>query len=313
MHMSQEKEQKHLQVLLLGNGINQLNGGKSWNEFLRDITTKQEILDGIIQLEKLQCPEPLKAILVTEDHIDVAMKNYCKKIAFEKQSPQICEIYKTILTMGFDDILTTNYTYELEVAAAAPKEINESKVRAMARNTLGRRVENKYLLHTYNCLKVLECENRVWHIHGEARKPDSTVLGHYYYGNLLFKIKKFLERRKYAYITESESWIDSFIMGDVYILGFGFAFSEMDLWWLLNRKAREKSDVGKVYFYEAKPDGFNEKQEILRMMKRASDGEPLVEIIDCGFDEKELKTFNDKYEAFYKAAIEDIYTKMNKG
>ena len=108
--MNDQKETRYPQVLLLGNGINRMNGGESWNDFLRAIATKKEIIDGTIPVESLNCPEPLKAILVTEDHVDVAMREYCGKIAFQQQTRQARDTYQKLLTLGFDEILTTNYT-----------------------------------------------------------------------------------------------------------------------------------------------------------------------------------------------------------
>ena len=317
--MEEGKAYCNPQVLLLGNGINQLNGGVSWNDFLREIATKKEIVDGVIPVEALTCPEPLKAILVTEDHVDVAMQDYCNRIAFREQTEQVCVLYKKLLSLGFDDVLTTNYTYELEIAASTSKEMSRYRIEKLMRHTDAvKQAERKYLLHTYNQLAVDGCINRVWHIHGEARKPDSTVLGHYYYGNLLCKIKEYLHHRNYAENKEMKSWVDSFIMGDVYILGFGFGFSELDLWWLLNRKAREKSATGKVYFYEAEPVRFDEKQELLRMLRRAYDGEAVVEIVNCGYKKKiilkdgvEKTVLDGRYEDFYNDAIADIAGRIN--
>lgn len=312
--MNDQRENDYPQVLLLGNGINQMNGGGSWNDFLRAIATKKEIIDGTIPVESLNCPEPLKAILVTEDHVDVAMREYCGKIAFQQQTRQARDTYQRLLTLGFDEILTTNYTYELEVAANVAKRMNARDITKLMRHKDGiKRAEGKYLLHTYNQLAVGGYTNRVWHIHGEARKPESTVLGHYYYGNLLFKIKEHLKDRNYSEKREVRSWIDAFVLGDVYVLGFGFGLSEMDLWWLLNRKAREKSNTGKVYFYEAEPVEFDEKHELLRMLKCTRSGEPLVEIISCGYrkkitqmDGQEKTVLDGQYEDFYNDAISDI-------
>ena len=39
----------------------------------------------------------------------------------------------------------------------------------------------------------------------------------------------------------SGCWLDSFVLGNVNILGLGMDFSELDLWWLLNRKKRESA------------------------------------------------------------------------
>ena len=77
--------------------------------------------------------------------------------------------------------------------------------------------------------------------------PNTVILGHYYYGNLLFCCDEYLTHRapeqRYPLWPgheelEALSWLDYFILGDVYSLGFGFDTSEMDLWWLLCRKKR---------------------------------------------------------------------------
>ena len=318
--MIENKLDNYPQILLLGNGINQSYGGVSWSDFLRAIATKEEIKDGTISIDDLKCPEPLKAILVTNDHVDVAMRDYCSKIACREQTIQEREIYHKLLTMGFDDILTTNYTYELEMAASNAKQISTKSIIEMMRHTdQVKRAERKYLLHTYNQVSVDGNVNRIWHIHGEARKPDSTVLGHYYYGNLLCAIKNCLLDRNYSDCREVKSWIDSFILGDIYVLGFGFGFAEIDLWWLLSRKAREKSNTGKVYFYNAKPVGFNEKHELMRLLKKNNGVDSLVEIIDCGYREKEVVengqhkiVLDGDYKDFYNDAILDIASRIKK-
>ena len=86
----------------------------------------------------------------------------------------------------------------------------------------------------------------IFHIHGEALKPDSVILGHYFYGTLLFSYDNYLTRRapQQCYRMEGGhllSWLDYFILGDVYTLGFGFDTAEIDLWWLLCRKKRERA------------------------------------------------------------------------
>ena len=314
---------KYPQVLLLGNGLNQAFDGKSWNDFLKDISTKKEIVDNKMKVEDINCSEPLKAIIVTDDHVDLAMKKYCKDIMSRSIDEGLADILKEILTFGFDEILTTNYTYEIEKAAVYPKFISENIIKKMMRHTSAtKRSETKYLLHTYNEVNANLYTNRIWHIHGEARKPDSTVLGHYYYGNLMYKIKKeleyggkYLKAEKSGEVLNLQSWIDAFIMGDIYVLGFGFGLSEFDLWWLLNRKAREKANTGKIYFYEPKPVGYSEKHNLLNLMHRVSDNQPLVEILDCGFkmisNSEEKEVLDGSYKDFYVAVLNDIENKMN--
>lgn len=151
------------------------------------------------------------------------------------------------------------------------------------------------------------------------------ILGHYYYGSLFKQYVKLLDKRGNKYSAYQKngkpfhvcSWLDAFILGDVYILGFGFDFSEFDLWWLLNRKKRENATVGTVYFYEKsnkeQENEHAEEKECAEKKKRAEKLELLkimkVQIENLGMYE------NDSYESFYEKAIEDIKSKVkeNKG
>ena len=287
-------------VLLLGNGINLSYGGISWNGLLGSISTQsREYTNRIIDSD---IPAPLKAIAVTEDRIDVQMKlnknNFYGSVTDGEQQ----SILKRLLNMGFDCILTTNYSYELEEAGLGLQSIEDKQLKNLQTHTAeAKRAEAHFLLHTY--MDVPAGSNRcpVWHIHGEARKPDSMILGHYYYGNLLFKIKELLGKRGDAYRDceregkpfPADSWVDYFITGNVYILGFGMDISELDLWWLMNRKKREKAQVGKVHFYEPRNDADFAKPELLRMLG--------AEIHSMGIS-KESK----RYKEFYDLAIADI-------
>lgn len=160
--------------------------------------------------------------------------------------------------------------------------------------------EVRYLLHTYNETQQNGRSTHVWHIHGESRLPDSMILGHYWYGNMLSKIKEYLTvcENRYQKTQQDgakityDSWVDSFILGDVYILGFGFDLSEFDLWWLLNRRMREKAITGTVYFYEYEQTPNREKIELLKLMG--------VQVVNIDLPD------DADYKKFYLQAIEDI-------
>ncbi|MBE6635545.1 MAG: hypothetical protein E7617_05025 [Ruminococcaceae bacterium] len=291
-------------ILLLGNGILQAFGGESWNDFLSSICKRSDLPSP----DKIKCPEPLKAILLTGDRVDIAMKEKCADILNRAQiSEKLAMFLKTILSLGFDHIFTTNYTYELEQAAVYPEKLSEYKLKKMAASTTGV-IDKKYLLHTYNKVICNGIENKIWHVHGESRKPDSTILGHYYYGNSLFKIKDALDKIR---ITNSidedpQTWAEAFIFGDIYCLGFGYGLCEFDLWWLLNRKAREKFNAGKLCFYEPYNPEQWEKIDLMKLMKTTA-GTPLVNIIDLGYNSKR----NMDWEKFYTEAIEDLKQRIN--
>lgn len=290
------------QILLFGNGLLQSFGGESWNNFLISIKKR----DDLPHPDKIKCPEPLKAILLTNDQIDKAMKEKCQKLLSKNNmTADLSGVIGELFSIGFDHILTTNYTYELEQAAIYPKILTESKVKRITKSTVGN-VEKKYLIHTYNEVVCGGIANKIWHIHGEARKPDSTILGHYYYGNSLYKIKDEAGKRSdYEHGMEARSWVEAFLFADIYCLGFGFGLAEFDLWWLLNRKAREKNNSGKLYFYEPIDESQREKIELLNLMKSTT-GDKVVKIENLGY----TKGDDIQWSEFYQDAINDIRSKM---
>lgn len=309
-------------VILLGNGVNRAFGGTSWDELLNELAIEKYKGKGI-----KNCPMPLKAILVTENQIQNRLSGYIKKhreeaygkIEYIKQA----EMLQKTLAIGADHILTTNYSYELEIAAQKGRwTLSEKEIKKMMKHTDDvKKADPKYLLHTYNEVHCGDKINRIWHIHGEARKSNSIILGHYYYGNLVFKFKEHFDkiRNKYNSILEKgeelnlKSWIDAFILGDVYILGVRLDLSEFDLWWLINRKAQENfKGKGKIYFYEPKIESENKEEIDARLALLGV----FAEIKDMGVtipekNKSDNLAQNQAYLEFYQKAIDDIEKKIN--
>jgi hypothetical protein len=295
-------KKKYNKILFLGNGINRAFNGLSWQDLLNRISKRTDI-----NADSLKAPMPLRAVLLTNDGIDKALEENHKYFFGKIESAEHAKTLRRLLTVGFDDILTVNYSYELEATALGQSEISEKQIKKKM-DTTGERAEPVYLLHTYNKAVCDETVNRIWHIHGESRKPGSMILGHYLYGNLLGRIRNELDRsgKRYDYLQKHgkpigyDSWIDSFILGDVYILGCGFDLSEIDLWWLLNRRQREKANKGKVYYYDpACAD--KEKIALLKLLDVDTDNR-------LGFgsvpEDKEEKS--EYFRRYYTAAVDDI-------
>ena len=85
-------------------------------------------------------------------------------------------------------------------------------------------------------------------------------MGHFYYGKLLTEVTKRANEVNKQYkaaqakgdIYYPLSWIDYFLIGDVYIFGFKLDPSEADIWWLLSYKKSAFADTN-VCFYEPIP------------------------------------------------------------
>ena len=164
---------------------------------LRNISKRDDLKN---RLDEMKSPMPLQAILLTRDNIGRALKGYKDKAFGKIESEAHAQSIRKILSMGADHILTTNYSYELEYASQPSCTLSEHKITAMQTHTENKeQAEKKYLLSTYNQFTYAGISNKVWHIHGEARKTDSMVLGHYYYGNLLHEIKKLEDNKSDIY------------------------------------------------------------------------------------------------------------------
>ena len=289
---------KRPDVLLLGNGLNNAFDGTAWNALIHKMAKRDDLP------EQIALPYPLQILLATCGDYAQSLQGMQDALVGVQPQGDFLELLHRLLDMGFDDILTTNYSYELE-RAAFPKELDSVKTRSRVQRmqaTTAEHAEPRYMLHTFNQAG----ENRIWHIHGEARKPQSMIIGHYEYASLLSRLKAHSDERKDAYQHLEEeplselSWVDQFILGNVYVLGFGFDPSEMDLWWLLNRKRNERAEHGKVYFYEPHQElPFNAKIELLKTMG--------VEVRDLGMMlSKDRSESAQQYKVFYPMAIADI-------
>ncbi len=303
---------KREKTLLLGNGINRAFGLISWDELI-----KKELKDSGIteeQAKKLTMPYSMQIILATNDNVQeyITQKDVSSALRGDVENSEDKmsavqehrEMLERILNLGFDNIITTNYSYELEKAAFGITKINDCKLKnSMHHTDAVKTAEGKYMLHTYNSVTYNGKEIKIWHIHGEARKPSSIVLGYYWYCALLGKYKKELAdnwHKQQKFVEDNgapkiNSWLDAFIFGDVYSLGFGCDFSEVDIWWLLNRKKREALEHGTFYFYELSPnDDFNEKYKLMEKFD--------IKIKNCGM----TRSCDEDYKKFYSKAIDEI-------
>jgi hypothetical protein len=162
-------------------------------------------------------------------------------------------------------ILTTNYDYAIERADSfgfIPAHLSSE-----SRYSLFRRH------HSANQF--------VWHIHGEADRPATIVLGHDQYVGYLTKTKNYLTPSSYrerigdhhrspliSGIADFESgaqpysWVDLFIRDNIHMVGFGLDYTEIGIWWLITYKARLRAQnprtpkgvtVGQTTYYFIHP------------------------------------------------------------
>lgn len=280
-------------VLVLGNG---LVHSVSWDDVLEQFA--QESLKNVPSKE---IPYTLRATLTTHTADEQRYSQYQK--VFAQQYPyKSFPLLDELLTVPFDAVLTTNYTYEIENSLMyGYSDLSDVKKRKYAYCT-DREKETRQMLRTFNRFDTNGVSQDVWHIHGEARRKSSVVLTHDEYARLINHILAYNKSRgdayrKYADTVEFRSWVDYFVLGELHIVGLGFDFAEFDLWWLLNRRRREKGQIGNVYFYEmAEPDGsYSLKQSALRQIG--------VKVEHCDTVRSDI---NDCFDRFYTGAIKKI-------
>lgn len=328
-------------VLLIGNGLSRAFGNISWNSFLDQVKNKKRFTK---KASEYDLPMPLKAVLLTEDDLFNKLRDN-KDLFFGDDfhvSQQERDLILNLMEIDFDFVLTTNYSYELELSLLGKDSISERELQSRMVHTNPGNAENIYLLHTFNRIPyhkeakiAVESETGdstvrdanaitadrskygtdindpqsdtrdIWHIHGEVRKPRSMIVGHYWYSKLLFNYQDIIDKRKYEVEKDNiilESWLDAFLIGNVYVVGFGFDYSEIDLWYLLNRKkAARPREHGKVVFYE--PVKENEKTSNKHALLDVMD----VEIRTLGYDiPAGSKGQNEQYINFYRDVAGDI-------
>lgn len=272
-------------TLMVGNGVNRINNTESWQKVLEDLVRYVE-KQGAFSIDgkpfSLLYEEILLRAIRFRNKNEKELKEYVCRI-FGELIPN--EFHKKILSIGVENIITTNYDYNLE------NVINNQDVMKIE-STHGHSKERLYRLHTYN--QVID--KKIWHIHGEVNFPDTVVLGHEKYSRVLRKMIKYVNDKK-DYWNKEESWIDLFFKTDVHILGLSLDYTEIDLWWLINFRARLKrmnKDLRNTIVYYMPVIGNKQKDEKKSELLFAHD----VEV-------EEIKAIN--YSDFYSKVLDKLY------
>lgn len=226
-------------ALLIANDINNINKGTSWNDLLISIKNKYHVQT----LENGRKPFPMLyeeifLSAIQQQHMDE--KELKTFIADAVSNIQQNELHELIRELSVENIMTTNYDFSL--AGTHPKEktslVNET---------------------TYSVFRQYHSLNKIyWHIHGDCNNPFSINLGYEHYCGQLQKMRDYvvngpnysastkiykaslIRRLQAGRQMALQSWIDLFFTTDIHIFGLSLDFVEIDLWWLLTYRARNK-------------------------------------------------------------------------
>lgn len=185
---------------------------------------------------------------------------------------------------NIQNIITTNYDDGIEFILCQKCGYKKIKVEGLKEETIYSIRRYKKYINEKNdhCVKL-------WKMHGDINKIESVTLGFDQYCGSLSKLSEYI---KGEYKSKDDngpkcnvpmiekcktqkfdnlSWAELFFMTNVYIVGFGMDFSEIDIWWLLNKRARIQNAVSQVqnkifYLYNNEYDNKEEKREIFEAL-----------------------------------------------
>lgn len=260
-----------MKTILFGNGLNYLSKDFiSWKQLLDKIKGDNLFENGKLPntmiYERSIIGNPISFDTLTQK--EEAIKRDIAKMLNDFPSNQY---FDKLAEIKAENYLTTNYDY----AALETYKSNSSY------EIVNRSTEGIYSIRRHKNINFQgKVQSKIWHIHGEIDTPPSIMLGLDHYCGSVGKIDNYVKGR-YDYQVEKKtiktpsiieklndkskfdqsSWIELFFNSNVYIIGLGLDFSEIDLWWILNKRARIILDnetrrlvKNKVRFYSTSDD-----------------------------------------------------------
>jgi hypothetical protein len=227
-------------ALLLGNGLNRLDGNSSWAQLIDDLI---DFVEPTTELEATGKPFPLFYEEIVQaargfGRMDSELKEEIAKLVTQIG---VCPLHARLSQLGVSEILTTNYDYNVEDTCwpgRKPSPVDTS--------------ERRYSLFRRRSFPGVD----VWHIHGERDHPESILLGYEHYAGYLQAMRNYMTQRHKGRNLEplidrikrttmrvrGRSWVDFFFNRNLFILGLTLDFVEMHLWWLITYRARLESE-----------------------------------------------------------------------
>ena len=287
-------------TVFYGNGVNLLSkNGKTWDNILREISVGQilpPIGSNTLKYEYIVLPKnkytevghgctfTVNGVKVTEmidTEIDIKTKLKEKMTHFEAPA-----FYDKLAELEADNYITTNYETFLN---------NPLMKRGYKRKNTECSIRN---IEAHFTFVNGEKKIRLWNMHGSFDIEERIMLGLYEYCESVTKLKRMFELSNGLLKAEIDknSWPYVMLHSNVYILGFGLGYEEIDLWYFLTirkRLIREKIiERNKIIYYSINDNSLDiGKAKLLEALD--------VEVINVDFDWSEKayeKAYNDIYE-----------------
>lgn len=285
-------------TIFFGNGINLLGKGESWDSVLIQLsegnilppigsnTLKYEYV--VLNKEKY-VTRPFGSDMgftITEDDVmllesvnteyEIIKKGLADRLSKNKVSDY--PFYNRLADLQADNYITTNYESFIKDALVE----KGYKVQEPVNHCLKQRAH--YTLSNESRLI------RLWNIHGTIEYHESIMLGLYEYCDYVKGFNKLYK--------EEYSWLNVMLTSDVYILGFGLGYEEIDLWYFLVSRKRlyhdKKEAANRIVFYAIEDKSYDIGK--IKMLEALD-----VEVVTIPFDWS---------SDAYKNAYNDIYNQV---
>ncbi len=288
-------------TLLIGNGLNQAlyTGAKKWDEILSADNDLRQCIDNYTFLYEANLLRMVKRDNSYDDdryknEIISRLKPCLNDTNIKTGVESIDKLFQFAKKKNVDNILTTNYDQVIETGLSKfgynHKNIDDS--------------ETIYSMRRKREYSKNDHELCLWKIHGDSEHIKSICLGYDQYCGYLSKIQGYIKgnyssSKNEAYKVDVKieekikndkydhiSWVELLFSSNVYMFGFSLDYSEIDLWWLLQRRARMMGQgvkiLNKIVFlyneYDYASDevinnasDLNEKNSMMRKNKKLED------------------------------------------
>lgn len=279
-----------MNTLFLGNGFSRSVNSKisSWEELFKDVDASNNKNKNYTFLYEQKY---IKNQNITEEKLKRELVDDIEKKIKEaiEQKINVAEWFGVFLKKNkISNIITTNYDHGIEYILERSNYEKSTKMDNISTET------------TYSIRRCKHFSNQninhevtLWKIHGDIEAIRSVTLGFDQYCGSLAKLTSYvkgtykpsksskitigkvpiMEKCKDISLRDNSSWAELFFFSNIYIMGFGMDFSEIDIWWLLNKRMRimlEDSSLIKnkiKYYILLKHDKKEEKKEIYNTLE----------------------------------------------
>ena len=263
-------------IILVGNGINDAQK-ISWSKLLNYLQEKLEDENLLKSESKINAFSSSISPTLLYEHIvknasanDKKIRNIIKNYVEDKSNfvQKIWSLYDVVLTTNFDNNLVIN-------KANIQENHEDIKSKKLTDHDSFLR---RHLDFTYD-----KKQKKIFFIHGYFRQPETICLGFEQYTENLkrienYTVERFSEKKKSKKQNKNKriNWIDYFFNDDteIDILGLNLGPEEVDLWWILNFRAKliQKNKINnRIRYFDLKPEADNhkliDKQNLFSSMK----------------------------------------------